>query len=247
MKSDDPNVPTSDRRGSQDGISLVDISLMMFMLALTGVVVLKGQELIFGARTKAMLSQTEQIKVAFLGFQDRFRALPGDYRDAPAAIPEVTYHGDGSGRIDLSGTATGPTGVAEEDLLVWDHLTKSGFLPGSYSYLPTNQQAGVPKNAFGGYVGLAFDSDYGDPTAPPPPQRHLIKTGNQVPVQFLAEMDRKIDDGNALRGTFQFSTHAYWGAAPIGPPSANGCTDAVGNWRVATSSPPVNCGAASLM
>jgi len=36
---------------------------MMFMLALTGVVVLKGQELIFGARTKAMLSQTEQIRL----------------------------------------------------------------------------------------------------------------------------------------------------------------------------------------
>jgi hypothetical protein len=231
----------------QCGISVVEIALMLVILGLTVSVVFKGQEMIFGARSKAMISQTEQVKVAYLGFQDRFRALPGDYRDAPAVIPGVTYRGDGSGRIDLFGTATPPNGVAEEDMLVWDHLSKAGFFPGSYPYSPSNLQGGVPKNVFGGYLGLAFDFDYGNPASPAPPRRHLVKTGNQVPVQFLAEMDLKIDDGNAVRGSFQFSTHAYWGAAPVGPPSTSGCTDASGNWRTAATTPPVNCGAASLM
>lgn len=226
---------------------MVEIAIMLMILALTVGVVFKGQELIFGARSKALLSQTEQVKVAFLGFQDRYRALPGDHRDAPAVIPGVIYHGDGSGYIEIFGTATGPNGVAEEDLLVWDHLTKAGYLPGSYPYQPSNQQASVPRNIFGGHIGLAFDNDYGDPASPPPSKRHLIKTGNQVPAQFLSEMDRKIDDGNALRGSFQFSTHAYWGAQPVGPPSANGCADTSGNWRTAASTPPVNCGAASLI
>jgi hypothetical protein len=216
----------------QGGISVVEIALMLVILGLTVSVVFKGQEMIFGARSKAMISQTEQVKVAYLGFQDRFRALPGDYRDAPAVIPGVTKHGDGSGRIDLFGTATAPNGVAEEDMLVWDHLSKAGFFPGSYPYSASNLQGGVPRNVFGGYLGLAFDFDYGNPASPAP---------------FLSEMDLKIDDGNALRGGFQFSTHAYWGAAPVGPPSATGCTDAAGNWRTAATTPPVNCGAASLM
>jgi hypothetical protein len=231
----------------QRGISVVEIALMLLILALTLGVVFKGQEMIFGARSKAMISQTEQVKVAYLGFQDRFRALPGDYREAPTVIPGVVYHGDGSGRIDLFGTATGPNGVAEEDMLVWDHLSKAGFYPGSFPYQTSNPQGAIPKNIFGGYVALAFDLDYGNPAAPQPPKRHLVKTGNQVPVQFLAEMDLKIDDGNALRGGFQFSTHAYWGANPVGPPSAAGCADTAGNWRTAAATPPTNCGAASLM
>lgn len=249
MSRPDPSVQPDSLATSrhQRGISIVEIALMLLILALTLGVVFKGQEMIFGARSKAMISQTEQIKVAYLGFQDRFRALPGDSRDAPTVIPGVTYHGDGSGRIDLFGSATGPNGVAEEDMLVWDHLSKSGFYPGSFPYLPSNLQGAIPRNIFGGYAALSFDLDYGNPTSPQPSKRHLIKTGNQVPVRFLAEMDLKIDDGNALRGGFQFSTHAYWGANPVGPPSASGCADAAGNWRTTVASPPTNCGAASLM
>jgi type II secretory pathway pseudopilin PulG len=229
------------------GISVLEIALMLLIVSLTTAAVFKGQDLVFSARTKSLMAQTEQARVAFLGFQDRFRALPGDYRDAPANIAGVTYHGNNNGVIEIGGTPTGPNGVANEDEIVWNHMSKAGFYPGVFEYLPANPAAAIPRNAFGGFVGFAVGNDYGSPGGPAQSVRHTIKTGNQIPVQYLAEMDLKIDDGNALRGSFQFSNYAYAGAAPVGPPSASGCADTSGNWRTAAATRPVNCGGATLM
>jgi hypothetical protein len=60
-------------------------------------------------------------------------------------------------------------------------------------------------------------------------------------------MDMKIDDGNALSGSFQFSNYAYSGAAPVGPPSASGCIDASGIWQAGAAPRPANCGGATVM
>ncbi|MEO8039283.1 MAG: hypothetical protein ABI794_10970 [Betaproteobacteria bacterium] len=229
------------------GVSLAEIALILVILSLTAGAVLKGQELIFSARAKAIIGQTEQARLGFLGFQDRFRGLPGDYRDAPSNIPRVLYNGNGDGRIESGVTPVGANGVADEDSIVWDHLSKAGFLSGSYDYSPGNPLAAIPRNIFGGCVGLLADNDYGDPSAPPPVSRHLIKTGSRIPVEYLAEMDTKIDDGNALKGGFQFSTDGYCSPAPLGPTSPAGCTDSGGNWRVGATPRPVNCGGASLL
>ncbi len=233
------------RRAS--GITMVEMALIMMIIALTTAAAFKGQELIFSARTKSLIAQTEQARVAFLGFQDRFRYLPGDYQDAPLTIAGVTYHGNDNGVIEIGATPIGPNGVANEDEIVWHHLSRAGFYPGSYDYTPGNPAAAIPRNAFGGVVGLALGNDYGSPAGPTQSLRHTVKTGNQIPVQYLAEMDLKIDDGNALSGGFQFSNYAYSGAAPVGPPSASGCTDAAGNWRTGAATRPVNCGGATLM
>lgn len=233
--------------GSSLGITVVEIALILLIVTLTGTAVFKGQELVFAARAKSLIAQSDRAKVAFLGFQDRFRALPGDYRDAPANIAGVTYHGNGNGRIEIGVAQIGPNAVANEDEIVWNHLSKAGFYPGSFDYQPGNPSAAVPRNAFGGVAGISFSSDYGSPAGPAQPARHTIKTGNQIPVRYLAEMDQKVDDGNALRGSFQFSNYAYFGAQPVGPPSATGCSDAAGNWRSGASSPPTNCGGATLM
>ncbi|HWI13407.1 MAG TPA: type II secretion system protein, partial [Burkholderiales bacterium] len=70
--------------------------------------------------------------------------------------------------------------------------------------------------------------------------RHNLKTGNQIPADILAEVDRKIDDGNARLGTFRFSGYSASGVAPT---EAN-CHD-TGAWKVTGTVEP-NCGGASL-
>jgi hypothetical protein len=54
----------------------------------------------------------------------------------------------------------------------------------------------APKNP-GQYVQVVCDDVYGDPGGTSP-AKHNVKTGSQVPVE-IAEVDRKIDDGQALR------------------------------------------------
>jgi hypothetical protein len=244
-----PNARRHARRCRQNGITLVEMAFTLLLTALLIGTVLKGQEVIFSARVRALLSEHEGARAAWLGFQDRFRALPGDYTSAAANIPGVTKAGNGNGRIETNATPTRADGVSKEYALVWEHLSKSRFLASEYVYAADLTFATVsrlaPRNLFGGFADLAYDGRYGNPSATNP-VRHTLKTGNFLPAAMLAEMDRKTDDGKAFSGGFQFSDFAWFAPAP--PASgANACVDTLGNWRVTAEAQAMNCGAASLL
>ena len=43
---------------------------------------------------------------------------------------------------------------------------------------------------------IVYDGVYGiGTTGTPQPAKHNVKTGGQIPVEIIAEVDRKIDDG----------------------------------------------------
>jgi hypothetical protein len=102
--------------------------------------------------------------------------------------------------------------------------------------------ANTPKNPYAGYLQLVYDNNYGAEVAGS--NRHNLKTGNQIPVAILAEVDRKIDDGNPYTGAFQFSD--YVGTGGTAPTVAECITGAAGSerWNVAGESN--NCGGASI-
>src|SRR6185295_14852208 len=114
---------------------------------------------------------------------------------------------------------------------------------GSYTFNTPPSAATNPVNPYSALMQVVNDNVYDD--ANPPPARHNIKTGNQVPAEIIAELDRKIDDGDALRGSFRFSAYAPGGVAPVGP---GGCYTAVtGQWIVIGAAVSTNCGGASLL
>lgn len=177
----------------QTGFTLIEIAIVLVIIGLLLGGVLKGQELITGARVRNLIQQQDGVKAAYFGFLDRYRALPGDFSGAKAAISGVTNDGDGDGKIEAAGS---------ENILVWHHLAKSGFINGSYTYGTTQSDATNPKNPYGGFLNLIFDDVYGDGKQS---ARHNLKTGPNVPVEIAAEMDRKTDDGLPFTGAFQFS------------------------------------------
>lgn len=204
---------------------------------------LKGQELIASARVRNLVSQQDGIKAAYLGFVDRFRSPPGDYSLATTHIAGATTNGNGNGQIQsvLGG------GAVDEHIAAWEHLSRAGFINSSYTYaaLPETP-ASVPTNAYAHvrYIQLIHDNVYG---AGGGAMRHNIKTGNEIPTDVLAEIDRKIDDGNPLGGAFQFSPYngGQGGTAPT-PTGAAGCY--VPGLPATWGAPAVtNCGAASLL
>jgi prepilin-type N-terminal cleavage/methylation domain-containing protein len=220
------------------GFTLIEIAIVLVIIGLLLGGVLKGQELITAARVRNLVAQQDGIKAAFFGFQDRYRALPGDYRDADTNLncPGGCPAGNGDGRIVDSGP--------REDIFVWTHLSAAGFLTGSYSSTSaTNalQLANTPTNPYGTFLRLAYDQAYGS-TAAQQTFRHNLKTGNQVPVEILAEVDRKIDDGNAYSGGFQFSAFAGDGT---NIPDEFSCVDfGTGSWLISNSA--TNCSGTSL-
>jgi prepilin-type N-terminal cleavage/methylation domain-containing protein len=220
------------------GFTLIEIAIVLVIIGLLLGGVLKGQELITGARVRNLISQQEGIKAAFFGFQDRYRALPGDYAAAATNIncPGGCPGGDGNGRIESPNV-----GGDYEAIFAWTHLTAAGFLNGSYtaaSGVSTPADDNTPKNPYSQFVQVVYDAVYGDPGATSP-SKHNVKTGSQVPVEIIAEVDRKIDDGKPYSGSFQFSIYSE-GTAP----DETLCVQ-TGNWYIAQSE--TNCGGASLL
>jgi prepilin-type N-terminal cleavage/methylation domain-containing protein len=227
----------------ETGFTLIEIAIVMVIIGLLLGGVLKGQELIAGARIRNLMSQQDGIKAAYFGFVDRFRLPPGDYHLATANIAGATANGNGNGQIQsvLAG------GAVDEHVAVWEHLSRAGFMNGAYAYaaLPETP-ASTPTSVYGHvrYIQLIFDNVYGPGGGLP---RHNIKTGNQIPAQILAEIDRKIDDGNPIGGDFQYSSYngGAGGIAPI-PTGIGGCY-AVGPTPYWGDPAVANCGAATLL
>lgn len=219
--------PNFSRR--QSGFTLIEIAIVLVIVGLLLGGILKGQELITSARVRNIIAQLDGTKAAFFGFQDRYRALPGDFTAATIQITGATQNGNGNGQI-----------LGTESIAVWDHLSHAGFINGTFVYAAAESEATTPNNPFGGRLQLINDNIYADAVAAPPVRINL-KTGPQIPVNILAEIDRKIDDGNALRGTMRFS--AYAGGAAAAPVAAN-CHNAAGEWLAGQGE--TNCGAAIL-
>jgi hypothetical protein len=229
-------------------LTLVEAAVVLVMLGLLIQVVLQGRELVQNARVRDVIAQQGAAESAVLAFQDRFRALPGDYLSASTNIdcgPSTCLNGNGNGRIE-----PGTGGALHEEILAWEHLSGAGFINGRYQMTnpatATPAPDNTPSSVFGGYLEVVTDNVWG--YSGNIASRNNIKTGNYVPAAVLAEVDRKTDDGQPGSGRVRFSTYAAAGAAPPIGGTPNGCTDAdsaSAAWIEANGSD--NCGAATLL
>jgi len=156
----------------------------------------------------------------------------------PAFVPD----GNGNGSIEA-----GVDGSLHEDTLAWHHLSAGGFVEGKFQYSESSGAApsyeNTAANAFGGLLQIVSDDTHG--VVAQVSVRINIKTGNRIPVDVLAEVDRKVDDGLPGSGSFQFSPYVAAGAALV---DSSRCmwTHAQGvRWNMASGTD--ECGAATLL
>ncbi|MBF0296189.1 MAG: prepilin-type N-terminal cleavage/methylation domain-containing protein [Magnetococcales bacterium] len=214
--------------GRSAGFTLIEIAIVVVIIGLLLGGILKGQEMVSNARVHNLMDQGAAVRAAILGFSDRFHALPGDYSLATRNIPGARVNGDGNGQVggDPDSSARART---TEIAGVWEHLSRAGFLVGAYDGNP----AGVAGpwscapgtclvNAFNGGLVFAYDHQHyhADPANPANYKaglsRNQLTTGPFVPVEVMAEVDRKGDDGDPAHG-FLLIGHAYL-ATPAGGP-----------------------------
>src|SRR3989441_11126607 len=66
----------------QQGFTLVEIAIVLVIIGLLLGGILKGQEMITQAKIKNIVNDFNGVTVAVTSYQDRYRAIPGDDRNA---------------------------------------------------------------------------------------------------------------------------------------------------------------------
>jgi type II secretory pathway pseudopilin PulG len=219
---------------SQTGFTLIETGIALVIAGLLLGAILKGQELINVARARSLIAFNSEFSAAYFAFRDRYRTLAGDYSGASANIPNCgnCENGNNDGQILLAG---GP----DESIAAWEHLSKAGFIVGSYTYTAGDPAgaANTPVNPYGALVQLIYDNAYQEGGSTTGPVRHNLKTGSNIPSNILGEVDRKIDDGKGAEGVFRYSP---FGGAESG---LNNCFHSHA-WN--SNRPLSNCGGAYL-
>lgn len=181
-------------RSAQKGFTLVEIAIVLVIIGLLLGGILKGQEMITQAKTKNLIADFSGVAAAFHGYQDRYRAIPGD--DIAATRWTGTTAGSGNGILDGLYNAASAT-PEPESRLFWQHLRLSGFIAGSGANQPLNAASGVLGVQTGTTGGAAFAAFPG-----------LIMCSSNLPDKMAIAVDSQMDDGNAITGTLRAQKHA---------------------------------------
>jgi len=193
------------QKHQQSGFTLVEIAIVLVIIGLLLGGILKGQEMITQAKIKNVVADFSGVSAAYYGYQDRYRAIPGDDAGAEArwtnATPAVKK-GDGNGIVagtyNNGGTACDTT---VEACNWWHHLRQAGFVSGAGPSQPFNAVTGLlgvqtgdgatpttgpimgtDANAVGGFSGL------------------IVCSAN-LPDKIAIAVDTQMDDGLPSAGT----------------------------------------------
>jgi prepilin-type N-terminal cleavage/methylation domain-containing protein len=198
----------------QTGFTLVEIAIVLVIIGLLLGGILKGQEMIIQAKVKNSLTDFSGVSAAFYGYQDRYRAIPGD--DAGAGRWAGAIAGDGNRiLVGLYNAADVPVPVAgtAETILWWDHLRRSGFVTGG-------QGGAKPINSFNGILGAQQGDGSAAPVAvlPTTPAgtdgfTNLMLCSSSLPDKVAIALDVQMDDGFPDRGAVR-STPIQTAPAP---------------------------------
>ena len=203
----------------QTGFTLIEIAIVLVIIGLLLGGILKGQELINSARVKNLASDFRNIPVFIYGYQDKFKALPGD--DAAVATHltggTLATTGGTPGNGVIEGAWDSSTNT-EESYLFWQHVRLAGLAPGPTSIAAADY---LPLNAVGGRIGIQSAAPF---TSMNMGTYFICSTG--ISGRFAKQLDSQLDDGNTATGSLQA------GAAPNTSVDANGALDDATNYTV---------------
>ncbi len=223
------HVHASTRR-SEQGFTLVELAIVMVIIGLLIGGILKGQELIANAKISGTVGQLKGLDAAMNTFDDKYNAKPGLMTDATDRLPGCV-----APCVDATGGATygtnlttQPGALNDPKALVFLHLSAadliSGIDPSGGTPLTFGKALPTVKAGGGMWIGTAgAATEIGNTLSVGRP--YAVLNGDVVAVSAtsgalspttVAQIDRKLDDGQPEAGAFQAEgTNCTTGAAPV--------------------------------
>ena len=197
-------------KSRQAGFTLVEIAIVLVIIGLLLGGVLKGQELINSAKVKNFATDFRNIPLFIYGYQDKFKALPGDDSAVTSTHLGATVSGvtvvaattpisgaRGNGVIEGAWNSATET---DESILFWQHVRLAGLAAG-----PTTAPAAagildfLPKNADGGFIGITSGANTPVNTM----SGTYIVCSTSILGKYAKQLDVTLDDGNTSTGSLR--------------------------------------------
>ena len=220
-------------KSKQTGFTLIEIAIVLVIIGLLLGGVLKGQELINSAKVKNLATDFKNVPVYIYGYEDKFRALPGDDANAGAHVGAGLVAASsvaGNGLIDgVWDTATATT--TDESQLFWLDVRLANLAPG-----PTFANAAaatdiLPSNAVGGVVGVVSSAAFQatNTGVTPPINASYVVCSSAILGKYAKQLDIQMDDGSYNAGSMRILSYTAGRGSlltvPAGPQLVNGVPD----------------------
>lgn len=213
------NLETLQNRRQEAGFTLVELAIVMIIIGLLIGGILKGQELIANAQLTATVAQIKGIDGALSTFRDKYSTLPGDMRTPNNRLRDCTAApcndaGNGDGRIDNGVTLGSAPTITREGVVAFTHMAAADLISGVDINGTLNFGSAMPEAKIGGgfWIGHTANGS-GNGVTGMRPGHYLIFNATPAAVSGssttgltstqAAQVDRKIDDGQADAGDLQ--------------------------------------------
>jgi len=183
-------------RKTEQGFTLVEISIVLVIIGLIIGGVLTGQQIIENARITNAVNAIQAYEAAFQSYSQNYGVLPGN-------DPSATHRFSGSSNVPAAnGSGNGiiagifdSTTATDESRLVWADLRAAGLVK---NQITAGSTAVQPPNPWGGIYGFQ-NGAFGIFTTP-------VLCLNDVPTDAAQMLDTRLDDGNSDSGSVQASS-----------------------------------------
>lgn len=208
-------------KNQQSGFTLVEIAIVLVIVGLLLGGVLKGQELINSAKVKNLAQDFKSVELYIYGYQDRFKAIPGDDQRAQTNLPDGVAADSGNGNGVINGTWNSVTGT-DESARFWRAVRLTNFAAGPTDVIDANY---YPQNVEGQRIGITSGAAANTPVTGMTGTYVFCSQG--LLGKFAKQLDTTLDDGNTQTGSLRTianpanATFAQQSALPLSGTAPN--------------------------
>ena len=186
----------------QTGFTLIELAIVLVIIGLLLGGVLRGQELINSAKAKNITADLKNVQIFIYGYQDKFRAIPGDDANVATHINGGTAAGSPAATLNnaqINGAWNSST-ATDESFLFWQHVRLAGFATGPTA---VGDPAYLPRNAESGRFGVQSLVGFGTIVDATPMTGSYVTCTENVAGRLVKQIDANLDDGNSATGSLR--------------------------------------------